>query len=65
MRAFDASVWSGRAVQEVFVELVDAVLHYCIRPLTPARTGGDDLRLTFACELNDESTSHRSMALSV
>jgi hypothetical protein len=27
----DPSVWSGRAVQEDFVDLADAVLHQCIR----------------------------------
>src|ERR1700732_4237621 len=26
-------VWSGRALQEGFVNLADAVLHQCIRPL--------------------------------
>src|SRR6516225_7476620 len=30
---FDPDVWSGRAVQEVFVDPADAVLHQCIRPL--------------------------------
>jgi hypothetical protein len=30
---FDPYVWSGRASQEVFVDLADAVLHQCIRPL--------------------------------
>src|SRR5215471_6203808 len=29
----DPNVWSGRAVQEVFVDPADAVLHQCIRPL--------------------------------
>ena len=37
---FDPTVWSGRAVQEVFVDLVDAVLHYCIRPLIGASAPG-------------------------
>jgi hypothetical protein len=27
-----ARVWSGRALQEVFVDLANAVLHQCIRP---------------------------------
>jgi hypothetical protein len=29
---FDPNVWSGRALQEDFVELAAAVLHQCIRP---------------------------------
>jgi hypothetical protein len=29
----DPNVWSGRALQEGFVNLADAVLHQCIRPL--------------------------------
>src|SRR6516165_7463179 len=29
----DPDVWSGRAVQEVFVDPADAVLHQCSRPL--------------------------------
>lgn len=32
----DPHVWSGRALQEVFVELAVAVLHQCIRPLIGA-----------------------------
>jgi hypothetical protein len=32
----DPNVWSGRALQEVFVELSSAVLHQCIRPLIGA-----------------------------
>jgi hypothetical protein len=27
---FDPNVWSGRALQEGFVNLADAVLHQCI-----------------------------------
>jgi hypothetical protein len=34
--ACDPNVWSGRAVQEVFVDPVDTVLHQCIRPLLGA-----------------------------
>jgi hypothetical protein len=30
---FDPHVWSGRASQEVFVDLASAVLHQCIRSL--------------------------------
>jgi hypothetical protein len=37
--ARDPNVWSGRAVQEVFVDLANAVLHQCIRSLTGARRG--------------------------
>jgi hypothetical protein len=33
---FDPHVWSGRAVQEVFVDPADTVLHQCIRPLLGA-----------------------------
>jgi hypothetical protein len=33
----DPIVWSGRAVQEGFVDLADAVLHQCIRSLIGAR----------------------------
>ncbi|SIO41478.1 hypothetical protein SAMN05443247_05052 [Bradyrhizobium erythrophlei] len=33
---FDPHVWSGRALQEDFVELAAAVLHQCIRPLIGA-----------------------------
>jgi hypothetical protein len=36
MSAFDPNVWSGRALQENFVEWADAVLHQCIRPLIGA-----------------------------
>jgi len=34
--ARDPNVWSGRALQEGFVNLSDAVLHQCIRPLIGA-----------------------------
>src|SRR5947209_5908154 len=34
----DPSVWSGRALQEDFVDLADAVLHQCIRSLIGARS---------------------------
>jgi hypothetical protein len=34
--AIDPNVWSGRALQEDFVELAAAVLHQCIRPLIGA-----------------------------
>jgi hypothetical protein len=33
-------VWSGRTVQEVFVDPGDAVLHQCIRPLIGACAPG-------------------------
>ncbi|WP_334406010.1 hypothetical protein [Bradyrhizobium sp. AZCC 2289] len=33
---FGSDVWSGRALQEDFVELAAAVLHQCIRPLIGA-----------------------------
>jgi hypothetical protein len=38
--AIDPNVWSGRAVQEVFVDPADAVLHQCIRPLIGALCSG-------------------------
>ena len=38
--AFDPNVWSGRALQEDFVELAAAVLHQCIRPLSGAFAPG-------------------------
>jgi len=38
--ARDLNVWSGRAVQEVFVDSADAVLHQCIRPLIGALCSG-------------------------
>ena len=38
--AIDPNVWSGRALQEVFVELSVAVLHQCIRPLVGAFAPG-------------------------
>src|SRR5664280_2866987 len=34
--AIDPDVWSGRALQEVFVDLASAVLHQCIRSLIGA-----------------------------
>jgi pimeloyl-ACP methyl ester carboxylesterase len=37
--ASDPNVWSGRGVQEVFVDLANAVLHQCIRSLTGAHRG--------------------------
>jgi hypothetical protein len=36
----DPDVWSGRVVQEVFVDAGDAVLHQCIRPLIGACAPG-------------------------
>jgi hypothetical protein len=37
--AIDPDVWSGRALQEGFVDLADAALHQCIRSLIGARSG--------------------------
>jgi hypothetical protein len=37
--ANDPNVWSGRALQEDFVDLADAALHQCIRSLIGARSG--------------------------
>jgi hypothetical protein len=34
----DPDVWSGRALQEVFIDLESAVLHQCIRSLIGALT---------------------------
>ena len=39
MTTVDPDVWSGRAVQEVFVDLADAVLHQCVRSLIGAYRG--------------------------
>jgi hypothetical protein len=36
LSACDPNVWSGRALQEVFVDLADVVLHQCIRSLIGA-----------------------------
>src|SRR6476659_3692638 len=36
MSESDPNVWSGRALQEVFVEVAVAVLHQCIRSLIGA-----------------------------
>src|SRR5437660_11478129 len=36
MSESDPTVWSGRALQEDFVDLADAVLHQCIRSLIGA-----------------------------
>jgi hypothetical protein len=38
--ANDPNVWSGRASQEIFIELVVVVLHQCIRPLLGAFAPG-------------------------
>src|SRR6201988_4146248 len=40
MSSNDPNVWSGRALQEVFVDLADTVLHQCIRPLIGACAPG-------------------------
>jgi hypothetical protein len=36
----DPNVWSGRALQEAFVDPADAVLHQCIRPVIGACAPG-------------------------
>ena len=51
MAQFDPNVWSGRASQEVFVELAVAVLHQCIRPLIGARTAPGHHGYQRACDL--------------
>src|SRR6202008_1797970 len=40
LSAHDPNVWSGRALQEVFVDPADTVLHQCIRPLLGALCSG-------------------------
>jgi hypothetical protein len=43
---FDPNVWSGRGVQEVFVDLANAVLHQCIRfPFRDGRLRFEPARL--------------------
>ena len=49
-RTFDPDVWSGRALQE-FRDLVDAVLHQCIRPLLGARCAPGHHGYQRACDL--------------
>ena len=47
----DPYVWSGRALQEVFVDPADAVLHQCIRPLFGARCAPGHHGYQRACDL--------------
>jgi hypothetical protein len=49
--SFDPTVWSGRAVQEDFVDLGDAVLHQCIRSLIGARVAPDHHGYQRACDI--------------
>jgi hypothetical protein len=59
---FDPNVWSGRALQEVFVDLASAVLHQCIRSLIGARCAPDHYGYQRACDLinGQASTDHLS-----
>ena len=50
-------VWSGRALQEVFVDLADAVLHQCIRPLIGAWCAPGHHGYQRACDLISGSAS--------
>jgi hypothetical protein len=56
----DSNVWSGRASQEVFVDLTSAVLHQCIRSLIGARCAPDHHGYQRACLLisGQASTGH-------
>jgi len=47
----DPDVWSGRASQEVFVDLADAVLHQCIRPPIGAHLAPGHHGYQRACDL--------------
>src|SRR5215510_861523 len=48
---FDPNVWSGRVLQEVFVDPADAVSHQCIRPLIGACCAPGHHGYQRACEL--------------
>src|SRR5207253_10283707 len=54
---FDPDVWSGRALQEDFVELAAAVLHQCIRPLIGACCAPGHHGYQRACVLISGQTS--------
>jgi len=58
--ANDPNVWSGRASQEVFVDLASAVLHQCIRSLIGACCAPDHHGYQRACVLitGQASTGH-------
>ena len=60
MAAFDPNVWSGRALQEDFVELAVAVLHQCIRPLIGVCRAPGHHGYQRACDLinGQASTGH-------
>jgi hypothetical protein len=57
---FDPDVWSGRALQEDFVELAVAVLHQCIRPLIGVCRAPGHHGYQRACDLinGQASTGH-------
>src|SRR5262249_47069543 len=55
---FDPNVWSGRAVQEVFVDLADAVLHQCIRLLIGACGAPSHHGCQRTCDLISGQASH-------
>jgi hypothetical protein len=59
--AIDPDVWSGRALQEDFVELAVAVLHQCIRPLIGACCAPGHHGYQRACDLinGQASTGHQ------
>jgi hypothetical protein len=58
--AFDPNVWSGRALQEVFVDPAETVSHQCIRPLLGARCAPGHHGYQRACDLisGQASTGH-------
>ena len=49
--ARDPDVWSGRALQEVFVDPADTVLHQCIRLLIGAHCAPSHHGYQRACDL--------------
>jgi len=58
--ARDPNVWSGRALQEVFIDLESAVLHQCIRSLIGA-LAPDHHGYQRACDLISGQASNRAI----
>src|SRR5262249_16359643 len=54
----DPNVWSGRALQEFFVDVADAVLHQCIRPLIGAFHAPGHHGYQPACDLISRQASN-------
>jgi hypothetical protein len=62
--ANDPNVWSGRALQEFFVDPADSVLHQCIRPLVgvccaPGRHGYQRARDVFSGQASTSRSGHQ------